>query len=386
MQIEEGIKIGHCGYQQWKKQRGRKAYNEWRRLQQGPRIVVVGGGTGLSVLLRGLKEYTSNITAVVSVGDDGGSSGRIREQFGMVPVGDIRNCIVALADREELMEQIFDYRFERGEGLDGHSLGNLLLVAMAYLTGSFHDAVSDINEVLQIRGKVLPVSDEPITLKAILDDDTEIVGESYVSQAGRPIVRLTIEPEDVQPLDEALEAIASAEVIVLGPGSLFTSIIPNLLVDGIVEAIMQSHAMKFYVCNVMTQAGETDNFTAEDHLFSLLEHGRKGIVDYIIVNNHETLNQEILQRYKEEGAIPVKYHKEKLEKLKAKVVEADLLNEQQVLRHDSVRLAETIMDQIYSKHGFWGSLAWRHNYKTIKKKNKKERQKSKKEKQKNKQR
>ena len=146
-------------------------------MQQGPHIVVIGGGTGLSVLLRGLKEYTSNITAIVSVGDDGGSSGRIREQFDMVPVGDVRNCIVALSDREDLMEQIFDYRFERGEGLDGHSLGNLLLVAMSYLTGSFHDAVSDINEVLQIRGRVLPVSDVPITLKAILDDDTEIVEE-----------------------------------------------------------------------------------------------------------------------------------------------------------------------------------------------------------------
>ncbi|MBR2627011.1 MAG: YvcK family protein [Peptococcaceae bacterium] len=323
----------------------------------------------MSVLLRGLKEYSSNITAIVTVGDDGGSSGRIREEFGMVPVGDVRNCIVALSDREELMEQIFDYRFKQGEGLDGHSLGNLLLVAMSHLTGSFHDAVTDINEVLQIRGRVLPVTDEPITLKAILDDDTEIIGESCVSQADRPIVRLTIEPEDVQPLDEALEAIAQAEAIVLGPGSLFTSIIPNLLVDGIVEAILNSRAMKFYVCNVMTQAGETDNFTAEDHLLSLLEHGRKGIVDYIIVNNHATMNREILQRYAEEGAAPVTYKKDQLELLNVRVVEADLLNEQHVLRHDSAQLAETIMDTIYSQYGFWGSYGWRHNYKAVKKKN-----------------
>lgn len=335
--------------------------------------MVIGGGTGLSVLLRGLKEYTSNITAIVTVGDDGGSSGRIREEFGMVPVGDVRNCIVALSDREELMEQIFDYRFQQGEGLDGHSLGNLLLVAMAHLTGSFHDAVSDINEVLQIRGKVLPVTDEPITLKAILDDDTEIIGESCVSQADRPIVRLTIEPEDVQPLDEALEAIAEAEAIVLGPGSLFTSIIPNLLVDGIVDAILKSPAMKFYVCNVMTQAGETDHFTAEDHLLSLLEHGRKGIVDYIIVNNHAAMNREVLQRYAEEGAVPVTYKKEQLEVLKVKVVEANLLNEQHVLRHDSVQLAETIMDQIFFRYGFWGSTGWRHNYKAVKKKNRQRR-------------
>ncbi len=338
--------------------------------------MVIGGGTGLSVLLRGLKEYSSNITAIVTVGDDGGSSGRIREEFGMVPVGDVRNCIVALSDREELMEQIFDYRFRQGEGLDGHSLGNLLLVAMSHLTGSFHDAVTDINEVLHIRGRVLPVTDEPITLKAILDDDTEIVGESCVSQAKRPIVRLTIEPEDVQPLEEALEAIARAEAIVLGPGSLFTSIIPNLLVDGIVEAILNSHAMKFYVCNVMTQAGETDNFTAEDHLLSLLEHGRKGIVDHIIVNNHATMNQEILQRYAEEGAAPVTYKKDQLELLNVRVVEADLLNEQHVLRHDSVRLAETIMDTIYNGYGFWGSYSWRHNYKSVKKKNRRLRKQS----------
>ena len=331
--------------------------------------MVIGGGTGLSVLLRGLKEYSSNITAIVTVGDDGGSSGRIREEFGMVPVGDVRNCIVALSDREELMEQIFDYRFKQGEGLDGHSLGNLLLVAMSHLTGSFHDAVTDINEVLHIRGRVLPVTDEPITLKAILDDDTEIVGESCVSQATRPIVRLTIEPEDVQPLEEALEAIRRAEAIVLGPGSLFTSIIPNLLVDGIVDAILNSHAMKFYVCNVMTQAGETDNFTAEDHLLSPLEHGRKGIVDYILVNNHATMNREILQRYAEEGAAPVTYKKDQLELLNVRVIEADLLNEQHVLRHDSTQLAETIMDTIYSQYGFWGSYGWRHNYKAVKKKN-----------------
>jgi len=330
--------------------------------------VVVGGGTGLSVLLRGLKEYSSNITAIVSVGDDGGSSGRIREEFGMVPVGDVRNCIVALSDREELMEQIFDYRFQQGEGLDGHSLGNLLLVAMTHLTGSFHDAVSDINEVLQIRGRVLPVTDVPITLKAILDDDREIIGESCVSQADRPIMRLTIEPENVQPLKEALEAIHEADAIVLGPGSLFTSIIPNLLVDGIVEAILQSKAMKFYVCNVMTQAGETDNYSAEDHLRVLIEHGRKGIVDYIVVNNHNTIGTDVLSRYAEEGAAPVYYNKIELEKLKVKVIEANLLNEQQVLRHDSAKLAACIMDAIYARCGLKFPWAWRKIYKIARKK------------------
>ena len=330
--------------------------------------MVVGGGTGLSVLLRGLKEYSSNITAIVSVGDDGGSSGRIREEFGMVPVGDVRNCIVALSDREELMEQIFDYRFKQGEGLDGHSLGNLLLVAMTHLTGSFHDAVSDINEVLQIRGKVLPVTDVPITLKAILDDDSEIVGESCVSQADRPIMRLTIEPENVQPLSEALDAIREADAIILGPGSLFTSIIPNLLVDGIVEAILQSRAMKFYVCNVMTQAGETDNYSAEDHLRVLLEHGRKGIADYIVVNSRSTISEDVLTRYADEGAAPVYYNKAELEALKVKVIEANLLNEQQVLRHDSARLAACIMDVIYTRCGLKFPLGWRKIYKIARKK------------------
>ena len=330
--------------------------------------MVVGGGTGLSVLLRGLKEYTSNITAIVSVGDDGGSSGRIREEFGMVPVGDVRNCIVALSDREELMEQIFDYRFQQGEGLDGHSLGNLLLVAMTHLTGSFHDAVSDINEVLQIRGRVLPVTDVPITLKAILDDDREIVGESCVSQADRPIMRLTIEPENVEPLAEALEAIREADAIVLGPGSLFTSIIPNLLVDGIVDAILQSKAMKFYVCNVMTQAGETDHYSAEDHLRVLLEHGSKGIVDYIVVNNHNNIRPDTLHRYAEEGAAPVFYNKTALEALKVKIIEADLLNEQQVLRHDSPRLARCIMDTIYARCGFKYPWGWRKVYKLVRRK------------------
>ena len=365
MIFEEEILIGTSAYIQ---KRSRKDYNRWRKLQQGPNIVVVGGGTGLSVLLRGLKEYTSNITAIVSVGDDGGSSGRIREEFGMVPVGDVRNCIVALSDREELMEQIFDYRFQQGEGLDGHSLGNLLLVAMTHLTGSFHDAVSDINEVLQIRGRVLPVTDVPITLKAILDDDREIVGESCVSQADRPIMRLTIEPENVEPLAEALEAIREADAIVLGPGSLFTSIIPNLLVDGIVDAILQSKAMKFYVCNVMTQAGETDHYSAEDHLRVLLEHGSKGIVDYIVVNNHNHISPETLHRYAEEGAAPVFYNKTALEALKVKIIEADLLNEQQVLRHDSARLARCIMDTIYARCGLKYPWGWRKVYKLVRRK------------------
>lgn len=351
--------IGYQEYIKWHYPAQRLDYAQWKMLQHGPKIVVIGGGTGLSVLLRGLKQYSSNLTAVVSVGDDGGSSGRIREEFGLVPVGDIRNCIVALSNQEDLMEQIFDYRFKGGEGLEGHSLGNLLLVAMAYLKGNFQDAVSDINQVLRIRGQVLPVSDEPITLKAFLDDGTELVGETCVSTAQQPIRRLIISPEDVQPLPEVLQAIGEADAIVLGPGSLYTSIIPNLLVDGIVEAIQASAAMKFYICNVMTQAGETDDFTAEDHLFALLEHSQKDVVNYIVVNNHESMDERILQRYAEEGAIPVKYHKEKLKDFGVQVLEANLLNEQEVLRHDSGRLAAVLLNEIFRRSPLRQRWRWR---------------------------
>lgn len=332
-------------------------YYQRKALQQGPKIVVIGGGTGLSVLLRGLKEYTSNLTAIVSVADDGGSSGRLREQFGVVPVGDIRNCIVALADREDMMEQLFAYRFDQGEELDGHSLGNLLLVAMSSLKGSFQDAIADIDHVLHIRGRVLPVAEEPLTLKATLADGTKIVGESNIAEAWLPIKHLEICPQ-VNALPEVLEAIDEAEAIILGPGSLYSSIIPNLLVEGVVEHLRSAQGAKFYICNVMTQPGETDNYTAEDHLYSLIEHSAPDVVDYIVINDQASLNGTILARYAEEGAIPVRYDLKALEDMGVKVIAEHLLNHDAMLHHDNHKLARVIMEAIYRDSGFRSRRGW----------------------------
>ena len=338
----------------------------------GPKVAVIGGGHGLSNMLRGLKQYTENISAIVTVADDGGGSGMLRQDLGMPPPGDIRSCMEALANTEPVMRELLHYRFTEGS-LAGQSFGNLFLAALNGISPSFDAAVRRMSQVLAITGRVLPVTTADVQLEAEFENGATVVGESKIfyckKQEDCRIRQVRLIPSRPKALPEAVSAIADADMIVLGPGSLYTSIIPNLLVDGIVEAILQSKAMKFYVCNVMTQAGETDNFTAEDHLFSMLEHGRKGIVDYIIVNNHETLDRDILQRYAEEGAIPVKYHKDKLEQLETKVIEADLLNEQHVLRHDSARLAETIMDQMYSQNGFWNTLGWKRNYKLVKKKN-----------------
>lgn len=332
-------------------------YYQAKELQQGPNIVVLGGGTGLSVLLRGLKEYSSNITAIVSVADDGGSSGRLREQFGVVPVGDIRNCIVALADREDMMERLFSYRFDQGVELDGHSLGNLLLVAMSNLKGSFQDAVADIDHVLHIRGRVLPVADKPLTLKAVLSDGKEIIGESNINEAWLPIERLSICPQATA-LTDALTAIDEADAIILGPGSLFSSVIPNLLVTGIVEHLTESHAVKFYVCNVMTQRGETDNYTAEDHLHSLFKHSNSEVVDYIVINDQLSLDGSVLARYAEEGAMPVRYDMETLENMGVKVVAKPLLNHDTLLHHDGQKLAGAIMETLYRDSSFRVRRGW----------------------------
>lgn len=324
-----------------------QSYYQAKTLQQGPKIVVIGGGTGLSVLLRGLKEYSSNITAIVSVADDGGSSGRLREQYNVVPVGDIRNCVVALADEEDVMEELFNYRFDEGDELVGHSLGNLLLVAMSHLKGSFQDAVADIDQVLHIRGRVLPVATEPMTLKATLADGTEIVGESNIADSWLPIERLGICPDHVEALPEALAAIDEADAIILGPGSLYSSIIPNLLVDGIVLHIKESNGMKFYICNVMTQPGETAGYTAEQHLKQLLAHSTKEIVDYIIVNDQASIDQVVLAKCAEENAEPVRYDRKAIEDMGIKVIAEPLLDCSAVLHHDTDKLARTIMAHLY---------------------------------------
>lgn len=319
-------------------------------LRRGPRIVVVGGGTGLSVLLRGLKEYTSNITAIVSVTDDGGSSGRLRGQFGILPPGDLRNCLVALADTEPMMERLFEYRFHQGKELEGHNLGNLLITAMADITGSFETAIHETSKVLAIRGRVLPSTLDNIILAGELEDGSMVRGESLMSQSVKPIKRVFTIPANSTPLPEALEAIAEADAIILGPGSLYTSVIPNLLVPGVKEAIQRAQGIKVYVCNVMTQPGETREYSASLHLKALYRHSTPDIVDYMILNNQE-IPVGFKKKYAEDGARPVEIDKERLSKLNIRLITAPLIYQSDYIRHDSHKLARLILRLVLQKRG-----------------------------------
>ena len=310
-----------------------------RYLIRGPRVVVIGGGTGLAVLLRGMKKYTSNITAVVSVADDGGSSGRLRDDLGILPPGDIRNCLVALADKESLMEDLLQYRFSVGE-LAGHSLGNLLIAAMNDLAGGFNQAIRGMSRVLAVRGRVLPSTLENISLGAEYADGVVVYGESNIPKRGKPIQRVFLEPRECRPLPEALQAIEQADAVVLGPGSLYTSILPNLMVSGLADQIARSGAVRIYVCNIMTQPGETDGYTAADHLKAILAHSGK-IMDYIVVNRGD-IPRAVKERYSREGAVPVAPDIRVIEKEGVKAVSEQLLAEGDVVRHDPDRLARLI--------------------------------------------
>ncbi|MGB9804563.1 gluconeogenesis factor YvcK family protein [Desulfofundulus sp.] len=312
-----------------------------QHLRRGPRVVVIGGGTGLSVLLRGLKHYTSNITAIVTVADDGGSSGRLRGELGMLPPGDIRNCLVALADKESLMEDLLQYRFQSGD-LAGHSLGNLLLAALNHVAGGFHEAVQALSKVLAIRGQVLPVTLQNVVLGAELSDGTLVYGESSIPRCRKPIKRVFLVPADCYPLPEALKAIATADAVVLGPGSLYTSILPNLLVRGIADAIARTRAVRIYVCNVMTQPGETDGYTASDHLQAIINHAGP-IVDYMVVNQG-SIPARLKVRYRREGAVPVVVDGEKLQQMGVTVIGANLVHEGNVVRHHPDKLARIILE------------------------------------------
>lgn len=320
----------------------------WRRRQlaQGARIVVIGGGTGLSTLLRGLKEYTSNITAIVTVTDDGGSSGRLQREFNMLPPGDIRNCLVALADAEPLMQELFQYRFQAKEKkdstLEGHSFGNILIAAMLHITGDFEEAVRQTSRVLAIRGRVLPATTRHVRLMAELDDGTIVEGETTVSAAQRRIRRVMLSDENAEPLDETLEAIRTADAIIIGPGSVYTSVVPNFLVKGIAEAVTESRAFKIYVCNVMTQPGETTDFTASDHVKAVLSQAGMPCFDYVLVNVEEP-NEEVTERYAGVGARWVLPDVEEIRKLGLRPVVGNLISQNSVVRHDSRKLAEAII-------------------------------------------
>ena len=314
-----------------------------RKLNRGAKVVAIGGGTGLSMLLRGVKRYTSNITAIVTVGDDGGSSGRLREEMGILPPGDIRNCIAALGDDEDLITELFQYRFKTGEGLEGHSFGNLFLTALCSITGNMVKAIKESASVLNIRGVVLPATLDDMKLGAEFEDGRIIHGESNIPEAHGQIKRLFTEPKNCQALPEAIDAIGDADLIILGPGSLYTSVIPNLLVNGIVDAVLKAKAKKIYVCNVMTQPGETTDYTVASHINALFKHaGGKKIVDAVLVNN--SLPDNISEGYAQSGSIPVRLDMENINPIGVEIVSQKLIqeNKQGLVRHSSNRVARAI--------------------------------------------
>lgn len=319
---------------------------EKRKLNRGPAVTVIGGGTGLSVLLRGIKNATSNITAIVTVADDGGSSGRLREDLGMIPPGDLRNCLVALADTEPLMEKLFQHRFAGRSGLAGHSFGNLFIAAMTQVLGDVEKALKESSKVLAVKGRVLPVSTQKVRLVATMKDGSIVEGESQIPEAKKGIERVHLYPPNVKPVESTLEAIRDADAIILGPGSLYTSILPNLLVDGVAEALCASKAVKIYICNVMTQQGETDHYTAAMHAKAILDHAGKGAIDYVLVNS-APIAENMRTAYESEGAFPVEIDEAGLKELGVKVVKADIINETNVVRHDPVKLSRSIMKMVY---------------------------------------
>lgn len=311
-----------------------------RKLNRGPKIVAVGGGTGLSMLLKGIKKITNNITAVVTVGDDGGSSGRLREELGVLPPGDIRNCIAALADDEDLVTKLFQYRFKSGEGLEGHSFGNLFLTALCSITGNMVSAIKASSNVLSIRGRVLPSTLDDMRLGAEYEDGSIVRGESDIPEAHKKIKRLFIEPADCKALSTVIEAIKDADLIILGPGSLYTSVIPNLLIKEISEEIIKSNAKKIYVCNIMTQPGESDNYTVSDHINALYKHaGSDKLIDAVLVNN--SLPENMSEKYAQCGQLPVVLDKQNIN---VDIVEKKLIEENKdgLVRHSSYRVARAV--------------------------------------------
>ena len=314
-----------------------------RKLNRGPKIVAVGGGTGLSMLLSGVKNITNNLTAIVTVGDDGGSSGRLREDLGILPPGDIRHCITALADDEDLVNKLFKYRFNNGEGLEGHSFGNLFITALCEITGDMVSAVRASSKVLSIRGRVLPATLDDMKLVAKMEDGRVIHGESQIPEAHGKIERLFTEPKNCRALPEVIHAIKNAELIILGPGSLYTSVIPNLLIKEISEEIAKSKAKKIYVCNIMTQPGETDNYKVSDHLKALIKHSRsKNIVDAVLVNDY--LPDNLADKYEKSGSYPVKLDMNEVKAMGIRVFARKLIQDSKegLVRHSSTRVARAI--------------------------------------------
>ncbi len=317
-----------------------------RYLERGPKIVTIGGGHGLSHLLLGLKEYTANITAIVTVADSGGSSGRLREEFNIVAPGDIRNCLVALADAPALMGELFQFRFSQDSQLQGHNFGNLFLTAMVQLTnGDFEKAVEECSKVLAIRGKVVPSTVSNVHLVAEYEDGTRTLGEAKIPKPNKRINRLSLTPEDSVPTRDALDAIRQADIIVLGPGSLFTSVIPNLIIKGMSDAVVVSQAYKIYVCNVMTQPGETDGFSTYDHVRAIVDHSHPQILNAVLVND-AIVPRSASGRYEQEGSFPVKLDVDRVRDMGCKIIATDLLGVSDYVRHDSQKLTKALISLI----------------------------------------
>lgn len=336
--------------------------------QHGLNIVAIGGGTGLSTLLRGLKRYVDadgawsigRLGAIVTVTDEGGSSGALRKEFGMLPPGDVRNCIVSLAEEEQLLSRLFSYRFQQADSaLSGHSLGNLLLAALTDITGGFDRAILAASEVLAIQGEIYPSTLEQVRLRATLADGTELVGEVAISgtllgdrrKAPRPharIMHLSIDPADVQPTEGALQALREADLILIGPGSLYTSVLPNLLIKSITETIRGAKALRVYICNVMTQPGETDDYSAQEHLSAVIEHA--GLIVDVMVLNGRRPSESILTAYSSEKQFPVQFDIAAIRELGVTPFFGDIISEGNYVRHDAAALAETVF-RLYDRYG-----------------------------------
>jgi uncharacterized cofD-like protein len=324
------------------------------------RVVALGGGTGLSMVLRGLKEFVasskkekvgrpiSDLAAIVTVTDDGGSSGRLRQEYRVLPPGDIRNCMVALSKDEHLLGKLFKYRFPAGRGLAGHSFGNLFLTALTNVTGDFPEAVRVSAQVLAIRGRIFPSTAQNVTLEAEVQDGKIVHGETNISRSRKPIRKVRLVPRRVRALPEALEAIGSADLILVGPGSLYTSIIPNLLIDKVVQAIKRSRATCVYIANLMTQPGETQHYSVADHVRAIYDHAGKDIFDFVVINRSR-VPSSLLRRYRAQSAEPVDPSFDELDLMRLRYVTGDLLHHRGVVRHDQSRLARLLLEQFVKR-------------------------------------
>jgi uncharacterized cofD-like protein len=327
-------------------------------IPRGLRVVALGGGTGLSALLRGLKEHVirrndqhpnperpiGDLVAIVTVTDDGGSSGRLRRENRMLPPGDIRNCMVALSKDEALLSRLFQYRFHAGRGLSGHNFGNLFLAALTHVTGDFAEAIRVSGKVLAVRGRIFPSTLSNVHLVATLADGTRVQGETRISRSQVPIRKIELTPRRVRPLPKAIEAIQQADLIIMGPGSLYTSVIPNLLIPEIAQAIARSKVPRVYIANLMTQPGETTHYTLSQHLRAIHHHVRGRVIDAVVANR-KAVSPEVARRYRAEGAEPVLLDRDEILKTKVRLIADNLLEEHGVLRHNSARLARLLVEE-----------------------------------------